>query len=275
VTDAGHVDLHLHSSHSDGSDAPARVAERAAALGLKAIALTDHDTLSGIPEAAAAAEALGIGFLSAVEASCGLDNVEIHVLAYGVAPGATPLEEKLHGLRAIRAERAHRILEKLHANGIPLDFQTDAPAVTRMHLAGALVVQGYASAPQDAFDRYLNPGRPAWVPKENLPVAEGLEAIHASGGVAVLAHPNLSRRLRTKLNTLLRLPFDGIECYHISHTPDTTRELLGIAESRGLLATGGSDCHGTIKRRSPEMGKVLTPYACYQNLMERLARGPR
>jgi len=275
MTDAGHVDLHLHSSHSDGSDAPAEVARRAAALGLKAIALTDHDTLSGVAEATAAARELGMACLSAVEASCGLDHVEVHVLAYGVEPGGSPLEEKLRGLRAIRSERAARIIEKLHANGIALEFSTDAPAVTRMHLAGALVQQGYASAPQDAFDRYLNPGRPAWVPKENLPVAEGIEAIQASGGVAVLAHPNLSKRLRAKLDTLLRLPFVGIECYHISHTPETTRELLGIAASRGLLATGGSDCHGTIKRRSPEMGKVLTPYACYEQLMERLARGPR
>ncbi|MBI1317915.1 MAG: PHP domain-containing protein [Candidatus Hydrogenedens sp.] len=270
--EAAAVDLHLHSSHSDGSDAPATVAERAAALGLRAIALTDHDTQSGVQEAADAAARLGLEFVPAVEVSCGLDTLEVHVLAYGVPPGDTPLETLLARMREVRSGRAREILAKLAANGIRIDFDDSVSAVTRMHLATALAEQGFVNVPQEAFDRYLNPGRPAWVPKENLPIAEGIEAIHASGGVAVIAHPALHKRLRAHLDILLGFPFDGLEAYHISHAASTTQELLDIAASKDLLVTGGSDCHGTIKRRSPEMGKVLTPYACYENLMERLAR---
>lgn len=274
-----YVDLHLHSNHSDGSDAPARVVERAATLGIAAMALTDHDAVSGVEEARAAAGQHGIAFLAGTEMSAHLDGHEVHVLGLGIDISCQPLLEGLEAMRASRNLRAGKIIERLQALGIPIVTENvreraKGGAVSRMHIAAELRAMGATRSTQEGFDRYLNAGCPAHVTKAVMTVEAAVSLVHQAGGLAFVAHPGLSRSLRRLLPKLCELPFDGIEAYHISHSPSDQGSFLKFAESRGLLVTGGSDCHGTIKR-APEMGKVYTPVACYERIMAALrAHGP-
>lgn len=263
-----YADLHLHSNHSDGSDAPARVTQRAAAAGMYAMALTDHDTLSGIPEARAESGRQGIALLSGVEISARFERREVHVMGLGVREDCAALSERLGTLQRARRERVDRMVDQLRAAGIPLDAErirarTQGIAPGRMHVAVELRDQGTTRSTQEGFDRFLNFGCPGYVPKEMMSVEEALELIHAAGGLAFVGHPGLSKSLRQMLPKLLAFPFDGIEAYHISHSPGRTDEFLQLARGRGLLVSGGSDCHGAAKG-APEMGKVRMPYAHYE-----------
>ncbi len=264
------ADLHLHTHHSDGSDTPAEVAARAAKLGFAGIAITDHDTVGGIAEGARAAQDLGLAFLNGTEISARFERMEIHVTGLGIDTGCTALLDALARLRDARAERAHAMMELLHEAGIPIDREAVAAragggAMGRMHIAIQLRKMGVTRGTQEGFDRFLKPGRPAYVPKSALPVAEAIDCIHAARGLAIVAHPGLSKSLRNRLDALLELPFDGIEAYHVSHSPGQVDDFLGIARGRGLLIAGGSDCHGTVKG-APEMGKVHVPFAHFEAL---------
>jgi hypothetical protein len=176
-------------------------------------------------------------------------------------------------LREARNRRAERIVGKLNAAGVPVTMETllarAGGAVGRMHIAREVHALGHARTVQDAFDRYLNAGRRAYVPKARIDCAEALGLIHEAGGLAFVAHPGIGTTRRL-LPRLLELPFDGIEAYHCKHGPGHVAEFLELAESRGLLVSGGSDCHGAAKGE-PEMGKVRVPVAHYERIRERLA----
>jgi len=268
-----YCDLHLHTTASDGADSPATVVERARVAGLAALAITDHDTLAGVGEAAAAAEAAGIRFLVGVEISAIFERREVHILGYGVDTGNDALQTSLATLRESRSRRGRAVLDKLAALGIELDRSALEAAhgenLGRLHIATALRDAGQVRIVQEAFDRFLNPGRPAYVPKESLPADEAIAAIQGAGGLAFLAHPGLQRQVRRMLPELFRLPFDGIEAYHISHGPDVTRSFLDFARDRGCLVSGGSDCHGDMKGRC-EMGRVQVPVSVYEDLVQAL-----
>ncbi len=271
------VDLHLHTSHSDGSDPPAKVVQRAAALRIAAIAIVDHDALSAIPEARDAAQELGIEFIEGTEVSAQFGQQEVHILGLGIDPACVSLAEGLRALREARCTRAEKVMGRLRELGIEMDYakvraQTGDGVVSRMHIARELRAMGVIKSTQEGFDRFLNGGRPAFVPKTRMPADEAIEVIHAAGGLAFLAHPGLSKSTRKALPQLVELPFDGIEAYHISHSPGRTEEFLGLARERNLLVSGGSDCHGTMKK-SPEMGKVRTPYTYFAEIRKALGRG--
>lgn len=273
-----YADLHLHTNHSDGSDTPRRVLERAAAIPLAAVAITDHDTVSAYEEAAAAAAELGTEFLSGVEISAQRGRVEVHLLGLGVDPRNEVLAGALLRLRDSRHVRAGEMVERLRNQGILLDLdavraRASAQAVGRMHVAAELCAHGFTRTVQEGFDRFLNFGRPAYVPKQAVSVEEALAWIHASGGLAFIAHPGLNSALRGELPALLSLAVDGIEAYHVSHSAGETEGFLELARSRGLLVSGGSDCHGTVKGRRPEMGKVRLPWEHYERLRDALAGG--
>jgi predicted metal-dependent phosphoesterase TrpH len=271
-----YVDLHLHSYYSDGSDAPAQVVARAKALGIRALSLTDHDTTGGLREAREAAEAAEIHFLNGVELSCRLDDISVHVLGYGFDPEHAPLQELLAWLSDARARRMERILHQLNAHAIEISLadlgaEESGQTLTRMHVARVLRERGMARTVQGAFDHYLNPGAPGWVPSEAASIADGIAAIQGAGGLAFLAHPYLTRRLRQRIDEVVAHSFDGVEAYHTSHSRDAVQRLRILALDRGLLVSGGSDCHGMAKGK-PEMGGVKTPLACWQTIMQELER---
>ena len=276
MTEGRYVDFHLHTNHSDGSDDPARVVERAAEAGLAAMAITDHDTVSGTEEAAEAAERLGLEFLTGTEISTLFKGRETHILGLGVDARDSRLLEGLASQAEKRNDRAKKIVAKLNELGVPVEYEKIAARVAggvigRMHIALEIVAAGHANSVQGAFDKFIKSGRPAFVPKAQMSPDEAVEVIHGAGGLAFVAHPGLGQTSGC-LDALLALGFDGIEAYHSRHSPGKIEAFLEIANARGLLVTGGSDCHGTVKGESPLMGKVQVPYACFERIKEALNR---
>lgn len=257
------ADLHTHTHYSDGADAPEEVAERAAKLGMSMWAVTDHDTTAGLAQAREAALSHGIRFLDGVEISAQFERHEVHVVGLGIDSSCPELQALLTRLETGRRTRAERIAAKLSKHGHSVDLDNlgaNDAALGRMHIARSLHAQGVVKSVQEAFDRFLNPGRPAYVPKERATCMEALAAIHASGGLAFVAHPGIGS-LRKALPSLIVLPFDGIEAYHSKHSPGHTEGFITLAKEQGLLISGGSDCHGRAKGQRPDMGTVRMPLA--------------
>lgn len=265
-----YADLHLHTTFSDGTDTPERVVQRASEIGITAIAITDHDTVDGVLPAKAAAEKAGIADIAGIELSATFDSGDIHILGLGIDTESPPLRAALEVLHDARAHRIQRMLERLAKRGIPLKLEDDAAngVVGRMHIARALHAAGHTKTVQQAFDKYLKPGRPGYAAQVKLECEKAIELIHAAKGLAFIAHPGIGAP-RRKLLSLLEYPFDGIECYHSKHSPGQTDMLLQLARDRGLLVTGGSDCHGEAKGRA-EMGRVRMPLACYEQIAMRI-----
>ncbi len=271
----GWVDLHLHSCCSDGSDRPAEVVRRAAALGMSGLALTDHDSVQGLDEAAGAARQYGLGFLNGVEISAGCGGIEVHVTGLGVRPENGLFQETVSGLAGGRSRRFLDMARRLQDAGYPVLEHAEAAVrdgrpCGRMNLAARLKEMGVTRTVQEGFDRFLKPGGAGYVPKPLIPVEDAIKAVHAAEGLAFVAHPALSKSLLRLLPELLKRPFDGIEAYHMSHSPAQVGELLDLVRARGLYVAGGSDCHGTIKGQAPEMGRVRVPLAVIRPLLERL-----
>lgn len=241
------VDLHAHSTASDGSRRPADVADAARAAGLCAVALTDHDTVAGLEEAEAAARQHGLRLVAGVELSAVEGNAETHILGLHITERA-PLEHRLVAVREMRMTRAARIVERLNALGMPVTMdavlrEAAGGAVGRPHVARALIAGGWALDFREAFDRYLGNNRPAFVPKDRLPIAEAIALIHDAGGLAVLAHPG-AHLTHERLAALVADGLDGIEVLHPSHSWDDSQRLDALASEFSLVRSGGSDWHG-------------------------------
>ncbi|XVV04771.1 PHP domain-containing protein [Actinosynnema sp. CA-248983] len=254
------IDLHTHSTESDGTDTPAQLVTAAAAAGLSAVALTDHDTAAGWAEAAAALPP-GLKLVRGAELSCASDNgsgrtITVHLLAYLYDPTSQALVEEQLRLRFERRQRLRKMALRMVEDGFPIDpdelmasMPTDAPA-GRPHLAMALIRAGVVSTVDEAFARYLTGGR-YYVPRTDTPVARAIEMIAEAGGVTVLAHPFASSRgpivSDQVLADLAGLGLTGVEVDHPDHDPATRARLRGLAADLGLLVTGSSDYHGTNK----------------------------
>ncbi len=247
VERSAYVDLHSHSTASDGARAPAEVMAAARAAGLAAIALTDHDSVAGIEEARVAADAAGVRLVAGVELSAVEGDVETHLLGLHLSrPGE--IEAGLAGLREMRRERAARMVTRLNDLGVRITFeavleQAAGAAIGRPHVARAMVQEGWATDLRDAFDRYLGNGRPAFVAKDKLTMVDAISMIHRAGGVAVMAHPGHTGTV-ARLEALTAQGLDGVEILHPSHGAEDIARLRTIAEHLGLLPSGGSDWHG-------------------------------
>jgi predicted metal-dependent phosphoesterase TrpH len=249
------IDLHTHSTASDGSDPPTAIPALAAAAGCTAVALTDHDGLGGIEAARKAAGEVGVELVSGCEISCPHEGT-LHVLIYFVEPGEGPLQDELGRLQGIRDERNQGMVERLTNLGLPIsweELQAEAggQGAGRPHAAAVLVRKGLATSVQDAFDRWLAKGRPGYVEKERMAPAHAVRLARASGGVAVLAHPLslglAGAALEQAVAELAELGLTGLEAVYGRYSPEDRDGLALLARRYGLVPTGGSDYHGTYK----------------------------
>jgi predicted metal-dependent phosphoesterase TrpH len=251
------IDLHTHSTCSDGTDPPARIPELAKTAGCSAVALTDHDTFAGLDEALARARELGVELVPGCEVSCAYRGKSAHVLVYLMSHEGGPFHDELVRLREDRVARNRRMVRLLEDLGLPITYDEwvsragREESAGRPHLALLLVEKGLAESVQDAFDRWLASGRPAYVSKARVPPADIITLARASGGVAVLAHP-LSlglepSELASAVKELAGAGLTGIEAIYGRYTPDERHGLMQLAARLDLVATGGSDYHGTVK----------------------------
>lgn len=243
------VDLHTHTTASDGILPPERVVEAAASAGVSAIAITDHDTVAGVPEAEAAGVRLGVRVVRGVELSASLGEHEIHVLALHLSR-LDRIEQWLADLRNLRLGRARLIVEKLNSLGLALSMEdvleaAGGGAVGRPHIARAMIARGFAADLRDAFQRYLRAGARAFVPKEKLSVADAVKIAHEAGALAIWAHPGSGGR-RERLEALMKDGLDGAEILHPSHSSEDTVRIRALVEFFTLLPSGGSDWHGML-----------------------------
>jgi predicted metal-dependent phosphoesterase TrpH len=278
------IDLHTHSDRSDGTDDPAELVGRAVAVGLDVVALTDHDTAAGWDAARSAATDVGIGFIPGMEISCSYRGVGVHLLAYLLDPTYPPLVEELRRVLDGRSARLPATLERLGSLGIEitaddvLAVSEAAEATGRPHVADALVAKGVVGSRDEAFDRYLAQGRPAYVKRYAADLVPVLHMVREAGGVPVLAHP-WGRHSRGTLDAealaaLQREGLAGVEVDHQDHDEQSRRDLRGIATSLGMLQTGSSDFHGAGKSDCP-LGVNLTAPEQLQQLLEAAAETAR
>jgi len=258
-----YADLHLHTFFSDGTFTPEELVERASNLSFAAIALTDHDTVEGCERAAAACAAARMEFISGTELTAEHADIEVHILAYLVDTQNRVLLTRIAEFQSVRQNRIREMVAALNNLGIPLKAESvfalaNCKSPGRPHVARALVKEKLIGNLDEAFEKYLKKGRPAWVPKTKMSALEGIELIHQAGGLAVMAHPGLNRTDEI-IPALVDAGLDGIECFHTKHSTATSERYLEIAEKFNLLVTGGSDCHGFSKGK-PLIGGIKLPY---------------
>jgi 3',5'-nucleoside bisphosphate phosphatase len=279
------IDLHTHSSVSDGTDTPAELVGQARAVGLDVVGLTDHDTFDGLDEAVAEGERLGVHVVRGMELSCSRRGSSVHVLAYGADPASPGLAAEMARVRDGRLGRLAGVLAKLAELGVPVSEAEvmaqvgESPSVGRPHIADALIEAGHVRDRQEAFDRFLADGGPAHVHRYTIEVDRGIDLIHEAGGLAVIAHPWGRGREHVipprVLEALVRdHGLDGIEVDHQDHDFDTRRRLHTLADRLGLLATGSSDYHGTGKL-DHDLGCNTTDPTIFNEMQRRLAHAAR
>jgi predicted metal-dependent phosphoesterase TrpH len=268
------VDLHAHSTASDGAFPPREFIAYAQTAKLLAVALTDHDTLAGLPEAREAGAVAGIEVIAGVELSAVDGDRETHLLGLHLVD-VDGLDARLADFRATRITRAEEIVRRLNALGVPVT--TDAVlaeaadgAVGRPHVARAIIKGGWVRDNREAFDRYLGSGRPAFVQKHQLSLADAIRLVHDAGGVAVYAHPG-SEGNRERIEPMVALGLDGVEVKHPSHSADDVARLGALTDYFGMVPSGGSDWHGATG--GPRvLGNQKVPAAWMDRQRERAAR---
>ena len=249
------LDLHLHTTFSDGSRTPTDVLSLAGKAQVSALAITDHDTVAGLPEAIAAGRSLGIEVIPGIELSSRWGQMELHILGYFLDWNDLELQRQLTRFQDARHVRNPRIIEKLNALGIDLTYEevrslAGNDSVGRPHIARVLIEKGYVTSAKEAFDRYLADGAAAYVPRELPEPAEAMAVIRAARGIPVLAHPSWldrSEGIYKICEQLKAVGLAGIEVHYSSHRPEQTAAYLDVARRLDLLVTGGSDFHGVTK----------------------------
>jgi predicted metal-dependent phosphoesterase TrpH len=270
------IDLHTHTTASDGALAPRALVERAYDVGIRTLSVTDHDTLAGIPEAAAEAAARGMEFLPGIEITAVHNARDVHMLAYFLDPEPAGLAPFLQRQRQDRTRRAREMSARLEALGAPIDMddlivdsEAAGKAVARPTVARALLDAGHVTSLQEAFDRWLAHGRPAYVPRSGVSPAEVVRLVTRSGGVAGLAHPGLLRR-DGLIPELVDAGLGAIEVYHSDHDAGAQSRYLRLAGQHDLAVSGGSDFHGDDHPRARCFGRVGLPRELFMPLFQRV-----
>ncbi len=268
------IDLHIHSTASDGMFTPSEVVHLALERGLTVIALTDHDTLAGVAEAQRAAIGTELEVIAGVEVNSEGDWGDLHFLGYYVDPEESLLRERLQAMREARVGRAYKMVERLREMGMELEWGevralAGGASVGRPHVARALLDRGYVSTIREAFDRFIGNDGPAYVPRLRLTPPEVIEAIIGAGGVPVIAHPAHSGRTAVeRIPEFVGYGLRGVEVYYPHHSPEEIETLLGLCRKYDLLVTGGTDFHGPAVREGAPLGSVYVPPECAQRLRE-------
>jgi len=267
------IDLHLHSTASDGILTPTELVCTALDKNLEVIALTDHDTTGGIEEAVEAARGTPLNVIPGVEISTDVPGAnELHILGYHVDPHHPELESRLSSLRRARIDRARRTVSCLAQAGCPIEWDhlvelSQGDVIGRPHIAQALVDAGHVESVHHAFYQYLAKGRPAYIERFKLTPVQAIETILAAGGVPVLAHP---RRVLEHVPRLVRAGLAGLEAYYPNHPEPEQEFLVNLARRHDLIVTGGSDFHGAGITEASEMGVVYVPRSTVDELSARL-----
>ncbi|MCD8087654.1 MAG: PHP domain-containing protein [Oscillospiraceae bacterium] len=275
----GQIDLHIHTTASDGTDAPQAVVELAHTLGLRAIAVTDHDSVAGIAEAQAAGDALGVEVIAGIEISADYRGNRAHILGYFIDPASPALAPAVNWAVNEREARNVKIVGAMEADGFDISLEALRQAypgavLGRPHMAEWLMKKGYVSSIKEAFDRYLGDGMPYYRPRERMPMAQAMEVIAQAGGVPVLAHPfqygyDEAERVAF-IQAAIKSGCQGLEAYYSEHSPDQRQWLLDAAAEYGLKVSGGSDYHGShkphIQMGSGIQGSLAVPYEVLERL---------
>lgn len=272
------IDLHLHTTASDGRLAPAELVERVAAAGITTMSVTDHDTVAGLSPVRRIAAESSIELVDGIEITAVHEGRDIHMLGYFFDPADRSLAEFLAQQRANRIERVKEIASRLATLGVPVSVdvllaraaQRPGASVGRPVIARALWKAGHVSSMQEAFDRYLAAGQAAFVPRTGSSPEEVIEVIHRAGGLASMAHPGVTNQ-PLLMTALVECGLDAVEVYHSDHAPDVRQELAAFAAERHLLVTGGSDFHGDDGRDRP-LGGVTLPAAEFARLRDAASR---
>jgi predicted metal-dependent phosphoesterase TrpH len=272
------IDLHLHTTASDGRLSPEELVVRASGAGVTVMAVTDHDTVAGLARAEAAAVSRGMRFVPGIEITAVEHGRDVHVLGYFFDRSHRPLVEFLEHQRADRRRRITEMCARLTALGIRVDVDEllarhAGHAVGRPAIAAALVRSGHVASIAEAFEKYLDTGGAAYVPRQGAPVSDVARVIRDAGGVASIAHPGLHRD-PSLLERLAPGPdvIDAVEVFHTDHDDATRAKLLEFAAARGLLVTGGSDFHGDAAGRTVGLGRVGLPPDHFDRLTARFSR---
>ncbi len=280
------IDLHIHTTASDGTFTPGQVVSHAHQLKLKAIAITDHDTVAGSKEALDSGIPPSLGFLTGVEISSTPPpfypgSGSFHLLGYSIRLDDPKLNRTLEKLQQARKDRNPNIIERLNELGISITMdevreEAGEGQLGRPHIANLMVTKGVVASIDEAFDRFLGTGKPAYVDKQRVECFAAIEIITEAGGIAVLAHPGLldyknDSQLDELIGKLKKAGIQGVEVYYSGHTPDQTRLYAELAQRHDLLMTGGSDFHGAIQPKI-EMGSghgdLIVPYELYEKLIQ-------
>ena len=267
------VDLHIHSTASDGRLAPAEIVRQAAAQGLSVIAITDHDSVAGVAPALVAAKAFPwLKVIAGVEINTDVPQGEGHVLGYFIDYTNHELQATLERLRHSRLKRAQGMIAKLKNLGIHIEWQrvqeiAGSGSIGRPHIAQAMLEKGYITSLKEAFNNYISRGGPAYVEREKMTPVEAVELVLKANGLPVLAHPLTVNNVETMINELKAAGLVGIEAYYNGYNSDEIRRLVSLAEKYGLITTGGSDYHGLDAANETMIGGVAVPMESVERLI--------
>jgi len=270
------IDLHLHTTASDGTDTPAELVRACRETGITTMAVTDHDTTAAIAAAAREAGRAKVAFVPGIEITAAWQGSDVHVLGYFIDPESRALASFLAAQLEDRIRRARAVAGRLDSLGVSVDMEAligrmNGRPVLRPHIATALVEAGHAAHERDAFDRFIGEGRPAYVARRGATPAEVIAIVREAGGISSMAHPGVTEQ-DGLIPGLAAVGLDALEVYHTNHQADDTARYLALARRLGLAATGGSDFHGFRSAHSNGLGNVELPALDFETLCRRAGR---